>query len=461
MAGILVDYPAADVRLFFRIFFNVASVTIAVVGNRCLGARAKARLLQGHNVPLPQLTSWLSSYTVLTSWRKLRTLPGGWLYPIMVFAYLLHLGSDYTTALLSTVSVRDRCAFGTGLVMSQTKMALVPWNGSPYTVVTQAQVTSLLNGGLQGVYKKVNRALDFAADASDILGQWQCTRSPTELDYPADVSVDDTVVSLQDHGLLYQTPCLVASNLSTISHLVVIDTSAGGSSGTAFDVRISVDATPYGFPSRNMQSYQCTLNDTYGELAAVQEGISSLTTLYDWRQRIQGSLYDGTGTPASNDTGGILEQVLNSMIMVAGGGNYLLNETQSQETQGCLTHRTRILWGLLALAGLAAAVVLGLLLYWLGLVVRLSMLQRDVMAKNENGSAWTTQNPPLNTFKWMTQAVRESQPSRDAVVEEQDLRNWYLGMKGSTGDYAIVSRRKADGMNGYEEVVALQSFDRA
>ena len=457
MARILLNYPASNVRLFFRIFFNVASALITIVGNECLTSRARVKLARGHAVPLPQLTSWLSSYTALSAWQKLRALPGGWLYPLMIFAYLLHLGSDYTTALLPTVSVRDRCNFGTGLVVSSNIMGLVPWNGRPYTVVAQAQVTSLLNSGLQGVYRKVNRALDFSADASDMLGQWQCARNPLELDYPWDMLAIDTVTSLQQHDLLYDNPSYVSSGVGNISHLVIADTSVGTNVDTVFDVRFSVETNAYGNTTRHMQSYQCVLNDTSGDLEHVQKGINSHQTLHDWIQLFQGAVYEGTGTPASNNTGGILEQLLNSMTMVAGGGNYLLNAERSDETQGCITRRTHILWELILLAGLTLFLVVSLLIYWLALIVHLNMIQRT--KANSSKATSVKVDPPVGTFKWMAQAVTESRQPGIVAVGQQDLKQWSLGTSAKEGVYGVI--RRGESSHGSEEGIALRPKSRS
>ncbi|KIX98010.1 uncharacterized protein Z520_06089 [Fonsecaea multimorphosa CBS 102226] len=453
MARILLDYSGSDVRLFFRIFFVVAFILINLVGTKCLAARAKLRLFQRHTVPLPYMTSWLGSFDSLYALLVVKTLPGGWLSLLMIFAYLLNLGSDFTSALIKSVLVHDRCQFGTGLVVQSALIEGVPWNGAPYTVVSQAQTTSLLNDGLQGVYRKANRAVDFSADATDLLGNWHCVRNSLELDYPWDVSVDDIVVSLQQHDLLYDTPYAVSASIGNISHLVIVDTSVGDNVGAVFDVRFSVDTTAYGNETKHMQSYECSLNDTYGELQPVQEMIHSHDTLKNWAEVFQGAVYEGTGTPASNNTGGILEQVLNSMTMVAGGDNYLLDTSHSSETQGCLTQRTHIFWELIMLAGLTLLLLAFLLLFWFGLSIRIKILSGGTDAAD---AEWIQENTPIGNFEWMAQAVRESQRPRPVEVKTAHLKNWHFG-GSSEGGGGLWITNKATRSNLTEEAISLRS----
>ncbi|OQU99754.1 hypothetical protein CLAIMM_05341 [Cladophialophora immunda] len=371
----------------------------------------------------------------------------------MIFAYLLNLGSDFTSALIKSVPVHDRCQFGTGLVVSSANIELVPWNGAPYTVVSQAQTTSLLNGGLQGVYRKANRAVNFSADVTDLLGQWNCVRNSLELDYPWDVSFNDIVTSLQQHDLLYDTPYSVYATVGNVSHLVILDTSVGENVGAVFNVRFSIDTTAYGNETKHMQSYECTLNDTYGELQPVQERIHSLATLNNWAEVFQGSVYEGTGTPASPNSGGILEQVLNSMTMVAGGGNYLLDTSHSSDTQGCLTQRTHILWELIMLSGLTLLLLAFLLLFWLGMSIRLKILSGGI---NVEDARWIQENTPIGNFEWMAQAVRESQRPRPMEIETADLKGWYFGGSSDGGGGYWITNKVARS-NIAEESISLQS----
>jgi len=455
MAGILLDYSGAHIRLFFRILFFVLFLLIGIVGNKCLAARARFKLVRGQSVRLPLLSSWLSSFDSLLALNTIKDWPGGWLGFVMIAAYLLNLGSDFTSALVQTVSVHSRCAFGTGLVFSSSNdaLTLVPWNGKPYSVVAQAQVTSLINNGMQGIYKKANLDLNFSADATDVLGNWYCTRNSIELDYSWDTSVPEIVTDIVQHGLLYENPAVTSSDLGNVSHIVIVGTSAGMRTGSLFDVRVSVDTSAFGNETHHMQSYECKLNDTFGHLQTVQRGINSSWTISDWIQVFQGSVYYGTGTNASNNTGGILEQVLNSMIMVAGGNNYLLDSSHALDTQGCLTTRTYLLWELIVLAGLMALILIFLLLLWLVLAIQLNKWSRQMKPEDVR---WIRKYTPIGTFPWMAQAVRESallQGTR--IVDMADLKAWYFGKTTDERGYRIVGRGAAHASG--EETVPLGS----
>ncbi|KAL9096560.1 MAG: hypothetical protein Q9165_001047 [Trypethelium subeluteriae] len=396
--------------------------------------------MRRQSVPLPLMSNWLSSFDSILAFKTLRTPPGGWLGILMVIAYLLNLGADFASAFIQSIPVHDRCQFGTGLVLSDTSMALVPWNGAPYAVATSAQSRSLTNGGLKGVYAKINRDPRFSADAADILGAWSCTMNPLQLQYSYSVSSADIVNDLVQQELLYSTPVYVASGLDDAnkSHLVALDTSAGEETGASFNVRVSVDVTAQANETKQMQSYECILDDSSGWLQDVQQGISSLITLQDWKQIFQGSLYNGTDTPASPACGDILEGILNSMTMVAGGGNYLLNTTMSSETQGCITMRTWILWELLVLAGAVILLTIFLAFYWIGMLLRMKLLSKRMDRMDVN---WVTRYTPGDIFEWMAQAVRECglEPSTNVVAK--DLSRFCFSKLRDAGGYGVISSR--------------------
>ncbi|KAI9659834.1 MAG: hypothetical protein M1821_001185 [Bathelium mastoideum] len=434
MPKLLVDYQSSYIRLFFRILFFVLFIAIGFLGKLCLSTRAKLKLTRRQPVPLPLMSSWLSSFDSILALKTIRTLPGGWLGVVMIIAYLLNLGADFASAFIQTITVHDRCEFGTGLVISDTSMQLVPWNGAPYAVATSAQSRGLTNGGLKGVYAKINRDSRFSADASDVLGTWTGTMNPLQLHYPYYTSSDDIIDDLVQHELLYSTPVYVASG--DTSHLVVLDSSAGETTGTSFDVRVSVDVTALGNETKQMQSYECALDDSSGWLHDVQSGISSLVTLQDWKQTFQGSLYNGTGTPASPACGNILEGILNSMTMVAGGANYLLNTTASTETQGCITMRTWILWELLVLAGAVILLAAFLAFYWIGMLIHLKVVSKRM---DRMDVKWIDRYTPGDTFEWMAQAVRERGLEFSTNVVAKDVSKFYFGKSKGAGGYGVIS----------------------
>jgi hypothetical protein len=82
------------------------------------------------------------------------------------------------SGLVVTVDVVNRCRFnitGDYEVMTSNHSVgfITPWNtGGLWDLITGAQATSQSNGGLGGIFLKVNGDPAFRADAQHILGQW-------------------------------------------------------------------------------------------------------------------------------------------------------------------------------------------------------------------------------------------------------------------------------------------------
>jgi hypothetical protein len=460
---ILLEYDSTHVRIFFRVYFFVLFIAISMIGNKCCSAGAKLTVLKGQRVPFSRLTGWLQNMDPFTAIIRMRALPGGWLGLFMIASYFLNVGSDLVTTLVGQVDVQDRCPFGTGLVISsqpQPELVIPAYNGAPYFVVAQAQITSQANGGLRGVYTKANRDVHFSADTTDVLGGWVCTRNRKELLYPPDIHLSDIVANVQQAGLLYSfvdpPACYSISTKGLTSHLVILDTSTADDLGKAFDVRDSIDTSAGWDDVKVMQSYDCKLETTNAtaDLASIQSVISSRETISLWCAVIQGAVYDGTGTPASNNTQGILEEVLNSMIMVTGGGNYLLSIPAGNTTQGCITPRTYIPWAVVTLAAVVATMALLLLVFWHYLLTRIHFVGRRQKMELVESVKYT----PGSIFTWMVEAVRESHNGVSGmteagakVVKLKHLGQWDFGEKadGSLG----VARRSGRSENVEEHML--------
>jgi len=70
------------------------------------------------------------------------------------------------------------------------------------------------------------------------------------------------------------------------------------------------------------------------------------------------------------------------MIMVAGGNNYLLDSSQVNGTQGCITTRTHVLWELIVLAAVTVLIASFLVLYWIGMAIRPKAMSSKVKAED-------------------------------------------------------------------------------
>lgn len=331
---------------------------------------------------------------------------------LMMLTFCLSLAGDLVQTTITTVTVHDFCNFGTGLVVSSppsVPQLIPPHNGAPYYVVDQAQTVSDLNGGLTGIYAKVNRDHRFSATEKDLLGGWTCEPHGRTLRRASSDSVVSVVNAAVQAGLLYEElvppycnsiiPDGIGKNLT--SHLVILDTSVNDTLDDTFEVRISIDTSARWTDEKILKSFECRLqsrsHETKAVLEDIQRSIPSQDMLQNWCGTIQGAVYNGTGTGASGDSGMIIEQILNSMMMVAGGGNYLLNMTAIHETQGCVLSRTVIPWEVIILAAVSIGLAKLLALYWMYLLWHLRSLQRE-----SKGTL-----VPHDLLTWIEQAVVE------------------------------------------------------
>lgn len=452
-AQLVVEYSAANVRLFFRVYFILLGIIVAPLGQACSAAAVKLKLSKGKDVRLTEMLGWLGGVDTLLSLWKLRTFPSG---PLLTFfmlaAFFTGLASDLVGSYIRTVEVHDQCTFGTGLVLSSTSdLAHVPWNGYPYTVIQQATSFSLANQGLQGIYAKVNQDTRFSASENDILGSWKCTQNVTELDYPTSDSILDIATDLVGHGLLYSidTATAVYSGGNTsVEHIVILDTSNDGIYGETWNVKASISTYNVVSNTNTMLSFQCTLEDTVGWLTNILKVIDTDLTIPDWRQVIQGSCYSGTGTPARSDLGTILANKFNAMVMIASANNYLLNSSESSSTQGCLTDRTWVLWEVVGLAMIAAMINLLLLLY----IIVLKLLGRSYKKREQYSRATEAQVAvkaeleyvPGDFLGWTSQAVEESslgtrtRMQTDKCTMPKDLKRRKFGWRDSDNRFGVL-----------------------
>lgn len=210
MYQIIVDISAAYARLALRIYFTVALTTISFIGDHCCTIRVKLRLARGHRVPLSQMTGWLSGLNAAIATFGLRTSPAGWLGYIMLFCSLLWLASDLAVSTLVTTTMQpSRCLFNTtGKFQVMSLVDFHAWVGVTnvgpiYNLIYQAQLTSIQNGGLNGIYKKINTDPNFRADSRDVLGQWVCEFTGVEAIYTGDASPAAIESDMLSRGLIY------------------------------------------------------------------------------------------------------------------------------------------------------------------------------------------------------------------------------------------------------------------
>lgn len=168
----LLDHEPQLVRLILRIYFNVVFIVLAVIGNQCVLYSTKLDILRKKSVNVTRMTGWLGSFEPFLTWVSMRKIPGGWLGALMMISVALSYTSDIAvSALVKPGQVSARCPFTTGLVSPTNEpLSKVPVNGSTYTVVSNAQLSSLANGGPIGIYSKVNQDRNFQAQTEGVAG---------------------------------------------------------------------------------------------------------------------------------------------------------------------------------------------------------------------------------------------------------------------------------------------------
>ena len=453
---LLLAIESGYLRIAFRIYFTVGFIIIGFLANICRARRNHLAVANGNQVPLPSTTGWLTNMSLLTAIWKLRRMPGGrWMGSLMLLCTVLSYLSDLAVSgLVRTVTVAGRCPFGTGLVVADSLADLPgvtplwevpPNNGAPYFVVAQAQITSLANGGLVGIYWKANRDISFRADTLDLAGQWNCTDVNDDIYYYPTVSPRQISQDLYQRGYLFHPePALCDSDYGngSYAHLIILDSNAPEyRTGFPFDVRVSLDMTGGAMENKQMKSFYCTMSGDGVQWVRLNLNITE--TLNKWTLPLQANVYDGSGTGARNNSGLILEQYLNTMIMVAGGDNYLLSTPSPTgngggDTQGCLVQRTLIPVEIIILFALIT-ILIGIMLVDLLILIILA-LPPNASWKRLNGEFLrkVKHETPNDLVGWMSQAVRERGGWNDSEeISGRTLKLWVFGRRNTRGRLGV------------------------
>jgi len=172
--------------------------------------------------------------------------------------------------------------------------------------------------------------------------------------------------------------------------------------------------------------------------------MESVTALSDWASGLEGILYEGEGTGASNYSQSNLEQYLNTMTMVQGGSNNVFNLPTDNPVYGCIVNKTKIAIGIYFLVLFLAFIFVITLLYWIILLLVISTHAVVRLAKRKSGLQ-NIKPVPDSVISWMLQAARENVQGSNANAEgapmkEQDLRDWTFTVVDSTQGVARIGR---------------------
>ena len=458
----LLDKDPVRVRLVLRVYFNVVFAFLAIVGNQCVVYATKLQILERQRVDVTRMTSWLLSMDSVNFLLRTHRLPAGWLGGLMMICAALSFASDLAvSSLVRPVQFSTRCPFSTGLISqtsSPTPLGLIPVNGSPYTTTSNAQLSSIANGGLTGIYWKTNEDRDFQAQLEDIAGGWVCDDLDQDQVYQPDTIQADIMEDLTSKGLLFNTnpSSRWSAGNGSFNHFVNLTSSQLDGSLQPFDVRASVQLDALYDDVKTMKSFVCTMNAPAMEWVLIN--LNSQTTLSEWILAFQGSMYNGTGTTAAPNVDVRLEWILNSMVMIGAGGDYLLGTAPPGSTQGCLVQRALIPNAMLAIFGVVSLILIIFPFYLTFLFFRyhrFSSLDRSRFSATPN-----------SLIDWMVQAVLTTVGGggsrSDDEVTSKDLKLWEYGLRGAgEGRPRLFRKYQPDTDHDEDESIELVDNRRA
>jgi hypothetical protein len=298
MARMHIGLSSAYVRLALRAYFTIFLLLLGFVGDQCCAQRVKLRLYRHQNVGVSQMTGWLSGTDAVMAWVTMRVSVAGWIGPVMILASLLSNVCDLAVSgLVVGVEVVSRCPFNTtGMytVITNTPLPARTYdtNARPlYNLITQAQSTTLLNRGLDGIFSKVNTNVKFRADPEDIVCQWK--RDATgEQSFQASKSLtagDDITSALVDDGLLFnqsRTGCWTIHPDNSINQLFIWSASQDDYPTEPWQVRAAVETTEDTEAEMVMEMHTCQMVAPSVDWA-LQETVPQ-TALYRWCEEVKG-----------------------------------------------------------------------------------------------------------------------------------------------------------------------------
>jgi hypothetical protein len=364
--------------------------------------------------------------------------------------------------LVNEVMIETRCPFNTStefLVLAseyygESHSAPDP-EGSFYNLVTQAQINSVRNGGLNAIYDKVNTNINFRANPEDVVATWTCNElgdPSTSPVYNAYTTYQSISNDLANRNLIFaganNANCSCFRTYSSdprINQLAIVTANNTQETDSTFSIRASFDITPSYTDAKAMRSFECNLgpqNQTW-----LQTHISVESTLTSWCGLLRGNMYDGYST---NKTFTLepetrLESFLHSMIMSA---NSLMSPNSSMihdHTQGCMDGRTIVPWPVTLLFAVVTAFFVAVMCAWLALVVMVhSQPGARALSAGENGPV------PLELLGWMRYAVGQSTAANEVDgmggEDDIDLRKWCVERTSSGGRSRVRIRQAGEGL---------------
>jgi hypothetical protein len=455
MAQLLIDLASAHVRLALRAYFTALFLLLSFFGDRCCLQRTKLLLYHRRRVKITQMTGWLSGTHAAFALTILRASPAGLLGAAMIFASVFGIVCDLAVSgLVVTTAVISRCPFNTTgpyTVLTVNPFSNVytevPSAGGTYNLITQAQATSQRNGGLDGIYRKVNGDLNFRATSEDIVGSWICDDTGVHRNFAGDLLPQNITTILQDEGLLFNESVVPEFQLNTYSdgtivtgNLFIWSASQGHTPTAPWSVRAAVQIPNNSSTEKEMKIYACHLNAT--SIEWLLEWMYVDVALQNWVAAVQGVLYP-VNVPNTEDVqtgqGLIIASNLNNIMMNFGRawGGPSNPFTITDPTQGCLAPRAQVPWAILTLFGIVAAGTIAMGIYWAVLIILVHLARARSPAAYVNTIEDRT---PNGLFTWMLQATNLVGVGKQ--VSCTGLKRWFFGP---------VPHRQTVGLQTFEE----------
>lgn len=438
---IITTISAATVRIILRVYFLFVIASTGWIAKKLLHSRTKIRVAKDDSLPATHAIGSVDGFSLVTTAYKLRSLPGGFSgFSFLLALFVLGKAADLLTSyLVVSQQIHSRCIFSQGLIFNDSKPnTFSQYNGRPVLVLQNSQIFAVNNSCQYGIYKKVNFDFSFCPDASDTLGSWQCVPSTNELSFPSGTGTATISSYLHNNNLLYSNSYSEGSYSGTTlnNHLVYWSSSAQrDSDGSVWSVLAAVQTnSEYNDPIQ-METVNCTL-DAAGATNTMKH-MASLTALSGWLPTFLGLMYWGTNTDAVSDVGDQLAMLLNTMVMISGGDNYLLGVPPpgADKTQGCVVIAAyvppAIIGIFFAAAGLLAGVVLA---YGVAAVQLKHSMGRQPVKKAE------IETVPQSVEEWAMLAARE----HEVRITATELKQFRVGFSQGDGGRVRIFRDLQD-----------------
>jgi len=378
------------------------------------------------------MTGWMNGANVAFAVWPLGAVPAGWLGVVMILATVLSIVSDLAVSgLVVTVNVPSRCTFNTSgyyTIIPQSPLTanIIPANaGALFKLINQAQLNSVTNGGLGGIYGKVNGDPSFRADYRDVVGQWNCNDTMEDRSYPYGTDPTSIETDLQSQGLLFNESsysCWQNYPDYSIGRIVLLTASQPDWPTAPWDFRASIDITLDSEIGQSFKTYLCHMDGP--SIQWVINQTQAQSTLTSWCGEFMGDLFtaDVSELSLAPNPAAVLESILNSIVMTSGAAWNLMATPIPDDTQGCLAPQAQVSWPIILLFALVAILTFAMALYW----AVLSILLHEALRSQPAGRIKVIDNyVPNGLLNWMVQAVRQSGVAGE--VKPKDLKDWFFG----------------------------------